>query len=81
MKERVNRWCRRLAVEQLEANHHLLGVLVQEQMERLNDESLVALIQQRVGEDLNWIRLNGTFVGGLIGVAIYLAATLAGLGR
>ena len=44
-------------------------------------ESLVALIQQRVGEDLNWIRLNGTFVGGLIGVVLYLVATLAGLGR
>jgi uncharacterized membrane-anchored protein YjiN (DUF445 family) len=78
MKERVNRWARGLAVEQLEANHHLLGALAQEQMEKLDDESLTALIQQRVGEDLNWIRLNGTFVGGLIGVANYLAAMLAG---
>ena len=45
---------------------------VEEQMNRLSDEALTGLIQSRVGEDLNWIRLNGTFVGGLIGVAPYL---------
>ena len=44
-------------------------------MNRLSEKNLTELIQARVGEDLNWIRLNGTFVGGLIGVALYLLAT------
>jgi uncharacterized membrane-anchored protein YjiN (DUF445 family) len=30
-----------------------------------------------VGEDLNWIRLNGTFVGGLVGVLLYLSFSAA----
>ena len=49
-----------------------IGVLVREQMDRLTDEKLVALIRDRVGDDLDWIRINGTLVGGTIGLAIYL---------
>jgi uncharacterized membrane-anchored protein YjiN (DUF445 family) len=74
--EQVNAWCRRMAIQQVEQHHGLIGVLVEEQMNRLSEENLSALIQSRVGEDLNWIRLNGTFVGGLIGVGLYLLATL-----
>ena len=44
-------------------------------MDRFTDDALTELIESRVGEDLNWIRLNGTFVGGLIGVALYLVYT------
>jgi uncharacterized membrane-anchored protein YjiN (DUF445 family) len=76
LAEQVNAWCRRLAVAQVEKHHGLIGVLVEEQMNRLSEENLSALLQARVGEDLNWIRLNGTFVGGLIGVALYLLAQL-----
>ncbi len=74
LAEQVNAWCRRLAIGQVEQHHGLIGVLVEEQMNRLSEKNLSALIQARVGEDLNWIRLNGTFVGGLIGVALYLLA-------
>jgi uncharacterized membrane-anchored protein YjiN (DUF445 family) len=76
MRERVNGWCRRLAVSLIERHHAVLGTLVEEQLERLSDERLTDLIEARVGEDLNWIRLNGTFVGGLIGTGLYLAFTL-----
>ncbi len=73
----VNAWARGVAVRLVEDHHGLIGGLVAEQMSRLSGEQLSALIQERVGEDLNWIRLNGTFVGGLIGVAIYLVVALA----
>lgn len=75
-KQRVNGWVRQFATEQLEKHHAIIGELVEEQMNRLSDESLTELIQKRVGEDLNWIRLNGTFVGGLIGVALFLLVQL-----
>ena len=65
-------WCRRLATELVDKHHSLVGALVEEQMNRLSDQDLTELIQARVGEDLNWIRLNGTFVGGLIGLVLYL---------
>ena len=76
MRERVNAWCRQVAVAQLDRHHALIGTLVEEQMNRLSDEKMTELIQIRVGEDLNWIRLNGTFVGGMIGVGLYLVVAL-----
>jgi len=74
--EQVNAWCRHLAETLVERHHPILGMLVEEQLNRLSDESLVELIETKVGEDLNWIRLNGTFVGGMIGLALYLLFSL-----
>jgi uncharacterized membrane-anchored protein YjiN (DUF445 family) len=77
-REQVNGWCRNLAVTLVDRHHPVIGLLVEEQLNRLSDEKLVELIENRVGEDLNWIRLNGTFVGGMIGLVLYLLFTLLG---
>jgi uncharacterized membrane-anchored protein YjiN (DUF445 family) len=79
VRSQVNAWCRRLAVDLAERHHGTLGTLVEEQLNKLSDERLTRLIEERVGEDLNWIRLNGTFVGGLIGVGLYLMFLLVKL--
>lgn len=83
LRNRVNTWCRRLGSQLVEEHHSLVGALVEEQLNRLSEEKLSELIEAKVGEDLNWIRLNGTFVGGLVGVLLYLSFTLvtAGLVR
>jgi uncharacterized membrane-anchored protein YjiN (DUF445 family) len=72
----VNDWCRRKAVGLLEQYHGLIGVLVREQLERLSDERLTTMIEEKVGEDLNWIRINGAVVGGVVGACLYLSITL-----
>jgi uncharacterized membrane-anchored protein YjiN (DUF445 family) len=79
-REQVNDWCRQLANTVVDKHHAVIGHLVEAQLNRLSDDSLVTLIEQKVGEDLNWIRLNGTFVGGLIGVALYLVFTFLSAG-
>jgi uncharacterized membrane-anchored protein YjiN (DUF445 family) len=38
-------------------------------------------IELNIGKDLQFIRINGTIVGGLIGVSLYLLSTLPGLLR
>jgi uncharacterized membrane-anchored protein YjiN (DUF445 family) len=76
LRQQVNAWCRRLAVQLVEQHHALVGALVEEQLNRLSDQNLSELIEAKVGEDLNWIRLNGSFVGGLVGVALYLVLHL-----
>ncbi len=77
-REQVNGWCRQLGSTLVGKHHGVIGLLVEEQLNRLSDDSLVTLIENKVGEDLNWIRLNGTFVGGLIGVALFLLFLLLG---
>jgi uncharacterized membrane-anchored protein YjiN (DUF445 family) len=80
LRDQVNAWCRRLVSTIVEENHSLIGTLVEEQLNRLSDQKLTELIEAKVGEDLNWIRLNGSLVGGLVGMLLYLSFTLITLG-
>jgi len=71
-KERANQWCSQITVALIDRHHGLIGALVEEQMDRLSDDKLVELVQSKVGEDLNWIRINGAVVGGMVGASVYL---------
>jgi uncharacterized membrane-anchored protein YjiN (DUF445 family) len=78
-RERLNAWCRQ-KVNTLIAKHHaLIGAMVEDRLNRFTDENLVEMIEAKVGEDLNWIRINGSLVGGLVGVFLYLAMSLLNL--
>jgi len=40
-------------------------------VEKLDAKEISSLIEEKVGEDLQFVRINGTLVGGLIGLAIF----------
>jgi uncharacterized membrane-anchored protein YjiN (DUF445 family) len=65
-------WVRSTAVDLVRRHHHQIGVTIRENLESLSDDQLVEQIESRVGADLQFIRLNGAVVGGLIGVALAL---------
>ena len=69
-RERFDRWVRELAADLAERHHHEIGRTVRENLEKLDDVALVDQIESKVGADLQYIRLNGAVVGGLIGVGI-----------
>jgi uncharacterized membrane-anchored protein YjiN (DUF445 family) len=54
-----------------------IGRYIAERIEAWNDEELVEQLESQVGKDLQFIRINGTLVGGLVGVLIHLATELA----
>ncbi len=43
-------------------------------------KGVVDKLELQVGRDLQFIRVNGTLVGGLVGLLIYTVSTLLGLG-
>jgi len=67
-----------MANDLLRRHHHQIGVTVREHLTRLETGKLVAQIEGRVGADLQFIRLNGAVVGGLIGVLLAVAHRLFG---
>jgi len=67
-----DRWIRSTAVDLVRRHHHQIGVTIRENLETLTDDQLVEQIESRVGADLQFIRLNGAVVGGLIGVLLAL---------
>ncbi|PIE50524.1 MAG: hypothetical protein CSA38_02695 [Flavobacteriales bacterium] len=61
------------AIEKIIAeNHDEIGKMVETSLASLNDKELVNQIEDKVGNDLQYIRLNGAIVGGLVGVIIAL---------
>jgi Predicted membrane protein len=42
-----------------------------EYVEKLDAKEISSLIEEKVGDDLQFVRINGTIVGGLIGLLIH----------
>jgi uncharacterized membrane-anchored protein YjiN (DUF445 family) len=58
------------------ANKGQLGDLIREQLARWDDRYMVDKLELYLGRDLQYIRINGTLVGGLFGLLIYAATKL-----
>ena len=66
------------AIGLLRRHHHQIGLTVRENLEALDTGALVRLIESRVGNDLQYIRLNGALVGGVIGALLAALRWFAG---
>ncbi len=54
-------------------NHHgEIGALVQRTVDSWDGERLAREMELNLGKDLQFIRLNGTFIGGMVGLIIHL---------
>ncbi|MFP7295661.1 DUF445 domain-containing protein [Neobacillus niacini] len=51
-------------------NHSKIGKLVEENLEKLDNKTLIDMIENNVGKDLQWIRVNGAVCGFLIGLIL-----------
>jgi uncharacterized membrane-anchored protein YjiN (DUF445 family) len=67
----VNRFARRTAVGIATRYGGQIVQLVSETVKRWDAEKVTSRIESAVGRDLQFIRMNGTLVGGLVGVAIH----------
>jgi uncharacterized membrane-anchored protein YjiN (DUF445 family) len=55
----------------------MIGQMVRGSLEKLSDLDLVGQIEEKVGQDLQYIRLNGAIVGGLAGAVLAIMKLLA----
>jgi uncharacterized membrane-anchored protein YjiN (DUF445 family) len=70
-KERINRWLRYLLRRIIAPRRAEIGAFVTQVVENWDTTTLVKRLELQVGRDLQYIRINGTLVGGLVGVIIY----------
>ncbi|MBI3784325.1 MAG: DUF445 family protein [Deltaproteobacteria bacterium] len=77
-RQRLDEWIRSTASELLRRHHDQIGLTVRENLEALETSALVAQIEDRVGNDLQFIRLNGALVGGIIGILLSLLHHVVG---
>lgn len=58
--------------ELVENEHYLIGTVVQEVLGNFSDQDLNSFIEDKAGDDLQWIRINGCIVGGGVGFILYV---------
>lgn len=72
-KEKINAiesWIQQQISIFVNNNHSKIGKLVEENLEKLDDKTLIDMIETNVGRDLQWIRVNGAVCGFLIGLVL-----------
>lgn len=67
----VNKWLRIVALRTIAPRRAEIGAFITQVVERWDTETLVNRIELQVGRDLQYIRINGTLVGGLVGLLIF----------
>ncbi len=56
----------------VDSEHDLVASVVRDALARLSDRDLNRFIEDKAGEDLAWIRINGSVVGGIVGLLLFL---------
>jgi uncharacterized membrane-anchored protein YjiN (DUF445 family) len=70
-KARINRWMRHVIKRTVLPRHAEIGAFVTQVVDNWDATTLVNRIELQVGKDLQYIRINGTLVGGLVGLLIF----------
>ena len=76
LQRQVNRFARRTAVGIATRYGDQIVRLVSETVRRWDATTITERVESAVGRDLQFIRINGTLVGGLVGVTIHLLSGL-----
>jgi uncharacterized membrane-anchored protein YjiN (DUF445 family) len=69
-QQKIDAWLKETIVNLVVKYHPEIGNMIRQSISKLNDSELVAQIEEQVGNDLQYIRLNGAIVGGCVGIIL-----------
>jgi uncharacterized membrane-anchored protein YjiN (DUF445 family) len=72
VRERVNRWLHETILYVVVNYRAPLSEIISDTVEQWDAELAARRIELHIGRDLQFIRINGTLVGGLVGVVLYV---------
>jgi len=75
---RFDKWVRETAIDLIEKRHGAIGEMVRGSLAKLDDATLIYQIEGKVGDDLQYIRLNGAVVGGMVGLLLSVIRNIGG---
>jgi len=73
-----NRWVVDSVTAMVDRNRDVIGATVRRNLENLTDYQWGNQIEQKVGDDLQWIRINGAVVGAMVGLVLGAVKCLLG---
>jgi uncharacterized membrane-anchored protein YjiN (DUF445 family) len=76
VQEALNRWLRSALTDLVEARRHDVSSLISETVRRWDPGTVTDRIERAIARDLQYIRINGTLIGGLVGLLIHAVSQL-----
>ena len=74
VQDKLNGWIRQFAANAISSRRHLIAALVKRVIQKWDAETVSRKFESYVGRDLQYIRINGTLVGGLVGLLLHLVS-------
>jgi len=71
VRSKLNTWIASFATQTIVAQRHLIADLIRRVIQQWDAETVSRKFELYVGKDLQYIRINGTVVGGMVGVLLY----------
>ncbi|KLU60765.1 hypothetical protein CEB3_c27380 [Peptococcaceae bacterium CEB3] len=71
LQNRLNAYIRSTLGRLAAAEHRMIGSIARNTLESLSETDLNSFIEGKAGEDLQWIRINGSLVGGFAGLFLF----------
>jgi uncharacterized membrane-anchored protein YjiN (DUF445 family) len=72
----INKWLRVAILRTVAPRRVEIAAFIRKVVENWDTETLITRIELQVGRDLQYIRINGTLVGGLVGLLIFIVTQL-----
>lgn len=77
-QQQVDAWLQTLLAREISSHHDVLVGMIESRLAALSDKDLVEFAEGKVADDLQMIRINGSVVGALVGMALYTVIYVAG---
>lgn len=78
LQYKIDHWARTTAYKYILKHRHHFGGVISSTMGNWEGRELSQKLELEVGKDLQYIRINGTIVGGLVGLLLYTIVHLLG---
>ena len=72
LQEQINLFIVDTLCQLIQNEHDLIGSMVRETLAAYTDQDLNQFIEEKAGNDLQWIRINGSMIGGIVGIILFL---------
>ncbi len=74
--QRINAWIQDVIVNFIGKHRNEIGSLITEKIKKWDAHTVTHKLELQVGRDLQYIRINGTIIGGFVGLLIYSVSLL-----
>ena len=76
IKNKIDYYIKEFIFKFIESKYENVGFIVKKVLNNMSDDSLNNFVQQKAGNDLHGIRINGCIMGAIFGIAVFLLTHL-----